>query len=396
MAKNRNTALRRRLGGAVVGASVLVSGFALSGAVSFEPLAAFAADTTCTPGTAVLSAKKVEKGKEFTALVCGLEEGTEVRGEYRKVPSSVASEATPTPGASETAPTPDDANPEETTQVGYTDTATVGPDGRATVAFTIAEPGTYALTIAPLEGGTASKAQVEITDQPPDTTDPTQPSEPTPSPSTTPTEPSPEEPDPSPTQKPPTTPPDEPANHPEPRPTVSPTRDPEPSERPTTEPSKSATPSPADSSSPLPGTGASSSVEPSEHPRENSYTTSPGNDSEKGDSSTEAGGSYFVRPETARMSRIPARGGHGRSADFGAVGSDYSKLAREGGVTTPGPTPGLNPSNPEDESTEGSTQLITDPSRQPLGLSVAWLIGGVIAGLGLAATGAIVLMRRNG
>ena len=30
----------------------------------------------------------------------------------------------------------------------------------------------------------------------------------------------------------------------------------------------------------------------------------------------------------------------------------------------------------------------------PLGV-IAWLIGGVIAGLGLAATGAIVLMRRN-
>ena len=99
------------------------------------------------------------------------------------------------------------------------------------------------------------------------------------------------------------------------------------------------------------------------------------------------------------MSRIPARNCHGRSADFGAVGSNYSKLAGRGqgsdGVDRPGPTPGSFPAKPDDESNEGSTQLITDPSRQPLGLSVAWLIGGVIAGLGLAATGAIVLMLRN-
>lgn len=427
MAPHRNTALRRRLGGAVVGASVLVSSLALSSPVSFSPVAAFAADTTCTPGAATLSAKKVEKAKEFTALVCGLKEGQRVRGEYRHASPS---------GSGDAVPAPVEGIPEGTAPLGYSrEIAAVGADGRATVTFVIAEPGTYAISVAPLEEGTASKATVEITDQAPPPTTPAEPSDPAPSPtptkeppedstaspSPTPaptpkptTEPSPEpsrepttEPTPKPTPKPtseptpkPTpSPSPTPSKEPKPSPTESPSEEPEPTERPTAAPSEPAVPSPSAAPSPLPNSGEPSHAHPSEAPGDTDQAPGLDTDGESGNSSTEAAGSDFVRPRAPHMSRIPARNGHGRSADFGAVGSDYSKLAGHGkssdGVDRPGPTPGSFPAKPDDESNEGSTQLITDPSRQPLGLSVAWLIGGVIAGLGLAATGAIVLMRRN-
>lgn len=411
MAPHRNTALRRRLGGAVVGASVLASSLALSSPVSFHPVAAFAADTTCTPGAATLSAKKVEKAKEFTALVCGLKEGQRVRGEYRHASPS---------GSGEAVPAPVEGIPEGTAPLGYSrEIAAVGADGRATVTFVIAEPGTYAISVVPLEEGTASKATVEITDQAPPPTTPAEPSDPAPSPtpsaSPSPTpaptpkptaeptaEPTPKptaEPTEEPTEEPTPSPSPTPTKEPKPSPTESPSEEPEPTEHPTAAPSEPAVPSPSAAPSPLPNSGEPSHAHPSEAPGDTDQTPGLDTDGESGNSSTEAAGSDFVRPRAPHMSRIPARNGHGRSADFGAVGSDYSKLAGHGqgsdGVDRPGPTPGSFPAKPDDESNEGSTQLITDPSRQPLGLSVAWLIGGVIAGLGLAATGAIVLMRRN-
>lgn len=411
MAQPRTTALRRRLGGVVVGASVLASAIAISGTVPFETVSAFAVDTTCTPGAATLSAKKVEKAKEFTALVCGLKEGQRVRGEYRHASPS---------GSGDAAPTPVEGIPEGTAPLGYSrEIAAVGADGRATVTFEIAEPGTYAISVAPLEEGTASNATVEITDQAPPPTTPAEPSDPAPSP--TPTKEPPEDstaspsPTPKPTQSPtaeptpkPTSEPTPeptpspsptPTTQPEPSPAESPSEEPEPTEHPTAAPSEPAAPSPSAAPSPLPNSGEPSGAHPSEAPGDTDQAPGLDTDGESGNSSTEAAGSDFVRPRAPHMSRIPARNGHGRSADFGAVGSDYSKLAGRGqgsdGVDRPGPTPGSFPAKPDDESNEGSTQLITDPSRQPLGLSVAWLIGGVIAGLGLAATGAIVLMRRN-
>lgn len=411
MAQPRTTALRRRLGGVVVGASVLASAIAISGTVPFETVSAFAVDTTCTPGAATLSAKKVEKAKEFTALVCGLKEGQRVRGEYRHASPS---------GSGDAAPTPVEGIPEGTAPLGYSrEIAAVGADGRATVTFEIAEPGTYAISVAPLEEGTASNATVEITDQAPPPTTPAEPSDPAPSP--TPTKEPPEDstaspsPTPKPTQSPtaeptpkPTSEPTPeptpspsptPTTQPEPSPAESPSEEPEPTEHPTAAPSEPAAPSPSAAPSPLPNPGEPSHTHPSEAPGDTDQAPGLDTDGESGNSSTEAAGSDFVRPRAPHMSRIPARNGHGRSADFGAVGSDYSKLAGRGqgsdGVDRPGPTPGSFPAKPDDESNEGSTQLITDPSRQPLGLSVAWLIGGVIAGLGLAATGAIVLMRRN-
>ena len=423
MAQPRTTALRRRLGGVVVGASVLASAIAISGTVPFETVSAFAVDTTCTPGAATLSAKKVEKAKEFTALVCGLKEGQRVRGEYRHASPS---------GSGDAAPTPVEGIPEGTAPLGYSrEIAAVGADGRATVTFEIAEPGTYAISVAPLEEGTASNATVEITDQAPPPTTPAEPSDPAPSP--TPTKEPPEDPtaSPSPTPEPtpkptsdptpkpthsptaeptpkPTSEPTPeptpspsptPTTQPEPSPAESPSEEPEPTEHPTAAPSEPAVPSPSAAPSPLPNSGEPSHARPSEAPADTDQAPGLDTDGESGNSSTEAAGSDFVRPRAPHMSRIPARNGHGRSADFGAVGSDYSKLAGHGkgsdGVDRPGPTPGSFPAKPDDESNEGSTQLITDPSRQPLGLSVAWLIGGVIAGLGLAATGAIVLMRRN-
>lgn len=415
MAPHRNTALRRRLGGAAVGASVLASSLALSSPVSFSPVAAFAADTNCTPGAATLSAKKVEKAKEFTALVCGLKEGQRVRGEYRHASPS---------GSGDAVPAPVEGIPEGTAPLGYSrEIAAVGADGRATVTFEIAEPGTYAISVAPLEEGTASNATVEITDQAPPPTTPAEPSDPAPSPTPTkeppenPTaspSPTPEptsdptpkptqsptaEPTPKPTSEPTPSPSPTPTTQPKPSPTESPSEEPEPTEHPTAAPSEPAAPSPSAAPSPLPNSGEPSGAHPSEAPGDTDQAPGLDTDGESGNSSTEAAGSGLVRPRAPHMSRIPARNGHGRSADFGAVGSDYSKLAGRGqgsdGVDRPGPTPGSFPAKPDDESNEGSTQLITDPSRQPLGLSVAWLIGGVIAGLGLAATGAIVLMRRN-
>ena len=178
MAQPRTTALRRRLGGVVAGASVLASVISISGTVPFEAVSAFAVDTTCTPGTVTLSEAKVEKGKEFTALVCGLKEGTKVRGEYRHADPAVEVEATATPA---------EGNPVELTPLGYSsDTAIVDANGRASVTFVIAEPGNYAVTVAPVEGGTKSSAQVTITE----------PAEPTPKPDPT------DQPSPSPTEQP--------------------------------------------------------------------------------------------------------------------------------------------------------------------------------------------------
>lgn len=388
MAQPRTTALRRRLGGVVAGASVLASAIAISGTVPFETVSAFAVDTTCTPGTVTLSEAKVEKGKEFTALVCGLKEGTQVQGEYRHADPAATIETTATPT---------EGKPVELPPLGYSlDTAIVDASGRASVTFVIAEPGNYAVTVAPVEGGTKSSAQVTITE----------PAEPTPTPTPTPTpKPDPtDQPSPSPTQQPEPSP----TPKPDPKPTAEPTATPkpDPTEKPAPSPTEPASPSSPARPSPRPETEAQLPADPSDSPGSTEPSTPPSREQtgEPEGSSTEAGGSRFVRSHPSAMSRIPQRSGYGRSADFGAVGSDYSKLSRHGtsgnddtgGIVRPGPTPGLNPSNPEDESTEGSTQLITDPSRQPLGLSVAWLIGGVIAGLGLAATGAIVLMRRNG
>lgn len=395
MAQPRTTALRRRLGGVVVGASVLASAVAISGTVPFETVSAFAVDTTCTPGTVTLSAAKVEKGKAFTALVCGLKEGTQVQGEYRHADPAVAVGATATPT---------EGNPVEVPPLGYSrDTAIVDANGRASVTFVIAEPGNYTVTVAPLEGGTKSSAQVTITEPAEPTPTPTP--EPTPKPDPT------DQPSPSPTPKPEPSPTDQPdptpTPTPDPKPTAEPTATPkpDPTEKPAPSPTEPASPSSPARPSPRPETEAPLPADPSDSPgsTEPSTTPSRGQTGESEGSSTEAGGSRFVRSRPSAMSRIPQRSGYGRSADFGAVGSDYSKLSRHGtsgnddagGIVRPGPTPSPVPGRPQDEPTEGSTQLITDPSRQPLGLSVAWLIGGVIAGLGLAATGAIVLMRRN-
>lgn len=395
MAQPRTTALRRRLGGVVVGASVLASAIAISGTVPFETVSAFAVDTTCTPGTVTLSEAKVEKGKEFTALVCGLKEGTQVRGEYRHADQAATIETTATPT---------EGNPVELPPLGYSrDTAIVDASGRASVTFVIAEPGNYAVTVAPLEGGTKSSAQVTVTE----------PAEPTPTPTPTPTpKPDPtDQPSPSPTQQPEPSPTDQPdptpTPTPDPKPTAEPTATPkpDPTEKPAPSPTEPAFPSSPARPSPRPETEAPLPADPSDSPGSTDPSTTPSREQtgEPEGSSTEAGGSRFVRSRPSAMSRIPQRSGYGRSADFGAVGSDYSKLSRHGtsgnddagGIVRPGPTPSPVPGRPQDEPTEGSTQLITDPSRQPLGLSVAWLIGGVIAGLGLAATGAIVLMRRN-
>lgn len=389
MAQPRTTALRRRLGGVVVGASVLASAIAISGTVPFETVSAFAVDTTCTPGTVTLSEAKVEKGKAFTALVCGLKEGTQVRGEYRHADPAVEVEATATPA---------EGNPVELTPLGYSrDTAIVDANGRASVTFVIAEPGNYVVTVAPLEGGTKSSAQVTITE----------PAEPTPTPTPTPTpKPDPtDQPSPSPTQQPEPSPTEQPKPGPTPKPDPDPTPKPDPTEKPAPSPTEPASPSSPAPPSPRPETEAPLPADPSDSPgsTEPSTTPSRGQTGKSEETSTEAGGSKFVRSHPSAMSRIPQRSGYGRSADFGAVGSDYSKLSRRstsgngdaGGIVRPGPTPSPMPGQPQEEPTEGSTQLITDPSRQPLGLSVAWLIGGVIAGLGLAATGAIVLMRRN-
>lgn len=381
MAQPRTTALRRRLGGVVAGASVLASAIAISGTVPFEAVSAFAVDTTCTPGTVTLSAAKVEKGKEFTALVCGLKEGTKVRGEYRRADPAVEVEATATPA---------EGNPVELTPLGYSsDTAIVDANGRASVTFVIAEPGNYAVTVAPVEGGTKSSAQVTITE----------PAEPTPKPDPT------DQPSPSPTEQPEPSPTEQPKPSPTPKPDPDPTPKPDPTEKPAPSPTEPASPSSPARPSPRPETEAPLPADPSDSPGSTEPSTTPSREQtgEPEGSSTEAGGSRFVRSRPSAMSRIPQRSGYGRSADFGAVGSDYSKLSRHGtsgnddagGIVRPGPTPSPVPGRPQDEPTEGSTQLITDPSRQPLGLSVAWLIGGVIAGLGLAATGAIVLMRRN-
>ena len=395
MAQPRTTALRRRLGGVAVGASVLASAIAISGTAPFETVSAFAVDTTCTPGTVTLSEAKVEKGKAFTALVCGLKEGTKVRGEYRRADPAVEVEATATPA---------EGNPVELTPLGYSrDTAIVDANGRASVTFVIAEPGNYTVTVAPLEGGTKSSAQVTITE----------PAEPTPTPTLEPT-PTPDptkQPSPSPTQQPEPSPTDQPdptpTPTPDPKPTAEPTATPkpDPTEKPAPSPTEPASPSSPARPSPRPETEAPLPADPSDSPGSTEPSTTPSREQtgEPEGSSTEAGGSRFVRSRPSAMSRIPQRSGYGRSADFGAVGSDYSKLSRHGtsgnddagGIVRPGPTPSPVPGRPQDEPTEGSTQLITDPSRQPLGLSVAWLIGGVIAGLGLAATGAIVLMRRN-
>lgn len=398
MPEKRSTAQQRRFGGALVGVSVFASALAFSGSFPFETVAAFAADPACTPGTVTLSSQRVEKNAKFTALVCGLKEGTRVRGEYRKATPSLASGATSTPV---------EAQPVEAAPIGYSrDIATVGPDGRATVTFLIAEPGAYTITVAPIEGGTASQAQVDITDNAPPTTKPSEPSDPAPSSSTEPTK--------EPTGEPTGRPSETPTPKPTPKPAPEPTQEPEPTHSPSKDPTDNPEPSPTKGHeptdqpgaspsepkkpSPLPDTGDSASTEPSREPSGRRTTPSRGN-TKSTDSSTEASGSDFVRPKASAMSRIPGRDGYGRSADFGAVGSDYSKLTSDGnrarGTLRPGPTPSANPAKREEESTEGSTQLITDPSRQPLGLSVAWLIGGVIGGLGLAATGAIVLMRRN-
>lgn len=389
MAQPRTTALRRRLGGVVVGASVLASAIAISGTVPFETVSAFAVDTTCTPGTVTLSEAKVEKGKAFTALVCGLKEGTQVRGEYRHADPAVEVEATATPA---------EGNPVELTPLGYSrDTAIVDANGRASVTFVIAEPGNYVVTVAPLEGGTKSSAQVTITEPAEPTPTPTP--EPTPKPDPT------DQPSPSPTQQPEPSPTEQPKPGPTPKPDPDPTPKPDPTEKPAPSPTEPASPSSPAPPSPRPETEAPLPADPSDSPGSTEPSTTPSREQtgEPEGSSTEAGGSRFVRSHPSAMSRIPQRSGYGRSADFGAVGSDYSKLSHHGtsgngdagGIVRPGPTPSPTPGQPQEEPTEGSTQLITDPSRQPLGLSVARLIGGVIAGLGLAATGAIVLMRRN-
>lgn len=389
MAQPRTTALRRRLSGVVVGASVLASAIAISGTVPFETVSAFAVDATCTPGTVTLSEAKVEKGKAFTALVCGLKEGTQVRGEYRHADPAATIETTATPT---------EGKPVELPPLGYSrDTAIVDASGRASVTFVIAEPGNYAVTVAPVEGGTKSSAQVTITE----------PAEPTPTPTPTPTpKPDPtDQPSPSPTQQPEPSPTEQPKPGPTPKPDPDPTPKPDPTEKPAPSPTEPASPSSPAPPSPRPETEAPLPADPSDSPgsTEPSTTPSRGQTGKSEETSTEAGGSKFVRSHPSAMSRIPQRSGYGRSADFGAVGSDYSKLSHHGtsgngdagGIVRPGPTPSPTPGQPQEEPTEGSTQLITDPSRQPLGLSVAWLIGGVIAGLGLAATGAIVLMRRN-
>ncbi|ATH97287.1 hypothetical protein [Dermabacter jinjuensis] len=397
MAQPRTTALRRRLGGVVVGASVLASAIAISGTVPFETVSAFAVDTTCTPGTVTLSEAKVEKGKAFTALVCGLKEGTQVRGEYRHADPAATIETTATPT---------EGKPVELPPLGYSrDTAIVDASGRASVTFVIAEPGNYAVTVAPVEGGTKSSAQVTITE----------PAEPTPTPTPTPTpkpdptdQPSPsptQQPEPSPTEQPKPSPTEQPEPSPTPKPDPDPTPKPDPTEKPAPSPTEPVSPSSSARPSPRPETEAPLPADPSDSPGSTEPSTTPSREQtgEPEGSSTEAGGSRFVRSHPSAMSRIPQRSGYGRSADFGAVGSDYSKLSHHGtsgngdagGIVRPGPTPSPTPGQPQEEPTEGSTQLITDPSRQPLGLSVAWLIGGVIAGLGLAATGAIVLMRRN-
>lgn len=389
MAQPRTTALRRRLSGVVVGASVLASAIAISGTVPFETVSAFAVDATCTPGTVTLSEAKVEKGKAFTALVCGLKEGTQVRGEYRHADPAATIETTATPT---------EGKPVELPPLGYSrDTAIVDASGRASVTFVIAEPGNYAVTVAPVEGGTKSSAQVTITE----------PAEPTPTPTPTPTpKPDPtDQPSPSPTQQPEPSPTEQPKPGPTPKPDPDPTPKPDPTEKPAPSPTEPASPSSSARPSPRPETEAPLPADPSDSPGSTEPSTTPSREQtgEPEGSSTEAGGSRFVRSHPSAMSRIPQRSGYGRSADFGAVGSDYSKLSHHGtsgngdagGIVRPGPTPSPTPGQPQEEPTEGSTQLITDPSRQPLGLSVAWLIGGVIAGLGLAATGAIVLMRRN-
>ncbi|MDU1463528.1 hypothetical protein [Dermabacter sp.] len=397
MAQPRTTALRRRLGGVVAGASVLASAIAISGTVPFEAVSAFAVDTTCTPGTVTLSAAKVEKGKEFTALVCGLKEGTKVRGEYRHADPAVEVEATATPA---------EGNPVELTPLGYSsDTAIVDANGRASVTFVIAEPGNYAVTVAPVEGGTKSSAQVTITEPAEPTPKPDPTDQPSPSPTEQP-EPSPtEQPKPSPTGQPKPSPTEQPKPSPTPKPDPDPTPKPDPTEKPAPSPTEPASPSSPARPSPRPETEAPLPADPSDSPGSTEPSTTPSREQtgEPEGSSTEAGGSRFVRSRPSAMSRIPQRSGYGRSADFGAVGSDYSKLSHHGtsgngdagGIVRPGPTPSPTPGQPQEEPEKGSTQLITDPSRQPLGLSVAWLIGGVIAGLGLAATGAIVLMRRN-
>ncbi|EPH15236.1 hypothetical protein HMPREF3157_04080 [Dermabacter sp. HMSC06F07] len=398
MAQPRTTALRRRLSGVVAGASVLASVLAISGTVPFETVSAFAVDTTCTPGTVTLSEAKVEKGKAFTALVCGLKEGTQVRGEYRHADPAVELEATATPT---------EGNPVELPPLGYSrDTAIVDANGRARVTFVIAEPGNYMVTVAPLKGGTKSSAQVTVTEPAEPTPTPTP--EPTPKPD--PTDPT-DQPSPSPTPKPEPSPTDQPdptpTPTPDPKPTAEPTATPkpDPTEKPAPSPTEPASPSSSARPSPRPETEAPLPADPGDSPGSTEPSTTPSREQtgEPEGSSTEAGGSRFVRSHPSAMSRIPQRSGYGRSADFGAVGSDYSKLSHHGtsgngdagGIVRPGPTPSPTPGQPQEEPTEGSTQLITDPSRQPLGLSVAWLIGGVIAGLGLAATGAIVLMRRN-
>ncbi|WP_311198405.1 hypothetical protein [Dermabacter hominis] len=397
MAQPRTTALRRRLGGVVVGASVLASAIAISGTVPFETVSAFAVDTTCTPGTVTLSEAKVEKGKAFTALVCGLKEGTQVRGEYRRAAPAVEVEATATPA---------EGNPVELTPLGYSrDTAIVDANGRASVTFVIAEPGNYTVTVAPLEGGTKSNAQVTITEPaeptPTPTPEPTPKPDPTDQPSPSPTE----QPEPSPTEQPKPSPTEQPEPSPTPKPDPDPTPKPDPTEKPAPSPTEPASPSSPARPSPRPETEAPLPTDPSDSPGSTDPSTTPSREQtgEPEGSSTEAGGSRFVRSRPSAMSRIPQRSGYGRSADFGAVGSDYSKLSHHGtsgngdagGIVRPGPTSSPTPGQPQEEPEKGSTQLITDPSRQPLGLSVAWLIGGVIAGLGLAATGAIVLMRRN-
>lgn len=397
MAQPRTTALRRRLSGVVVGASVLASAIAISGTVPFETVSAFAVDATCTPGTVTLSEAKVEKGKAFTALVCGLKEGTQVRGEYRHADPAATIETTATPT---------EGKPVELPPLGYSrDTAIVDASGRASVTFVIAEPGNYAVTVAPVEGGTKSSAQVTITE----------PAEPTPTPTPTPTpkpdptdQPSPsptQQPEPSPTEQPKPSPTEQPEPSPTPKPDPDPTPKPDPTEKPAPSPTEPASPSSSARPSPRPETEAPLPADPSDSPGSTEPSTTPSREQtgEPEGSSTEAGGSRFVRSHPSAMSRIPQRSGYGRSADFGAVGSDYSKLSHHGtsgngdagGIVRPGPTPSPTPGQPQEEPEKGSAQLITDPSRQPLGLSVAWLIGGVIAGLGLAATGAIVLMRRN-
>lgn len=391
MAQPRTTALRRRLSGVVVGASVLASAIAISGTVPFETVSAFAVDTTCTPGTVTLSEAKVEKGKEFTALVCGLKEGTQVRGEYRHADPAATIETTATPT---------EGKPVELPPLGYSrDTAIVDASGRASVTFVIAEPGNYAVTVAPLEGGTKSSAQVTITEPAGPTPTPTPTPEPTPTPDPT------DQPSPSPTQQPEPSPTEQPKPSPTEQPEPSPTPKPDPTEKPAPSPTEPASPSSPARPSPRPETEAPLPADPSDSPGSTEPSTTPSREQtgEPEGSSTEAGGSRFVRSHPSAMSRIPQRSGYGRSADFGAVGSDYSKLSHHGtsgngdagGIVRPGPTPSPTPGQPHEEPEKGSTQLITDPSRQPLGLSVAWLIGGVIAGLGLAATGAIVLMRRN-